>query len=65
MLALLAGKYDEVPSAIGIASGGGLVEVLTSDSGSWTIIVTSPHGQSCVVAAGEAWKTLRRSDPEA
>jgi len=32
----------------------GLVEVFTSERGGWAILVTSPDGLSCVVAAGEA-----------
>ena len=68
VLALLAGKYGEAPVAVGIANGGGLVEVLASPDGeSWTIIVTSPQGVSCLVAAGHGWRPMDKpvSDPEA
>ncbi len=52
----LAGKYKEVPVAIGVNSKGHLVEVLSSEHGrTWTIIVTSPDGMSCVVSVGEDW----------
>lgn len=63
LLEVLTGRYDETPAALGIASSGGLVEVLTSGSGTWTIIVTSPQGVSCVVAAGEIWRNFR-TEPE-
>ncbi len=54
----LAGKYKEVPVAIGVNSKGHLVEVLSSEHGrTWTIIVTSPEGISCVVSVGEGWRT--------
>ena len=61
MLAHLAQKYGEAPVAIGVTSGGGLVEILTSgDGATWTIIVSGPNGTSCMVAAGEGWRTLKR-----
>ena len=53
-------KYQEVPVAAGMTNSGGLVEVLTTSDGStWTIIVTTPQGMSCLVAAGEGWRTLK------
>ncbi len=57
----LAQKYDEVPVAIGVTNSGGLVEVLTTaDGGTWTIIVTTPQGISCLVAAGEGWRNRKQ-----
>ncbi len=57
----LEGAYSETPVAIGLASNGGIVEVLTDGTGStWTIIVTMPSGMSCLVAAGEDWEAVRR-----
>ena len=56
----LAQKYQEAPVAIGVTTSGGMVEVLTSgDGGTWTIILSSPNGTSCLVAAGEGWRALR------
>jgi len=53
----LADKYQEIPVAIGVTSSGGLVEVLsTGDGNTWTIIMTSPQGLSCLIAAGEGWR---------
>ena len=60
VLAHLAKKYGEAPVALGITNRGGLVEVLTTGDGkTWTIIVTTPRGLSCLVAAGEGWRNLR------
>jgi hypothetical protein len=64
VLAQLARQYDEVPKAVGLANGGNLVEVLaSSDGATWTIILTSPKGISCLVAAGEAWRELNATGP--
>ncbi len=51
-------QYGEAPAAMGLASNGTVVEVMTSDAGSWTIIVTRPDGVSCVVASGESWEAV-------
>ncbi len=59
----LAKKYGEAPVAIGVTNKGGLVEVLTSgDGNTWTIIVSMPNGTSCMVAAGEGWRTKAYDD---
>lgn len=63
LVKMLAGKYHEIPAAMGVTNTGGLLEVLTSDTGSWTIIVTSPRGVSCIVSWGQGWQTLR-TEPE-
>ncbi len=69
VLELLSQKYSEAPVAVGVANNGGLVEVLsTGDGGTWSIIITSPKGVSCLVAAGEGWRMFEEQiaqDPEA
>ena len=57
-LAQLQKRHGETPSAIGLSSNGQVLEVLTSKGGSWTILITSPQGKTCLVAAGEAWESL-------
>jgi hypothetical protein len=55
ILELLGNRYAETSTAVGLASSGGVIEVLTSDDGgTWTIVVTMPDGTSCVVVSGEA-----------
>lgn len=59
-LSHLSKAYKEQPVAMGLASSGGVVEVLTDDQGSsWSIIVTLPSGVTCLVAAGEDWEALQ------
>jgi hypothetical protein len=59
VLGYLSPKYSEKPVAMGIAANGGLIEVLTSTEGTtFTIIVTMPEGETCMVAAGESWESL-------
>ena len=60
ILKQLSIRYSEAPAAMGLASTGGMVEVLTSPAGgSWTIIMTMPNGMSCLVAAGENWESVK------
>jgi hypothetical protein len=68
VLTLLSNKYKESPVAIGVTNNGGLVEVLSTNEGTtWSIIVTTPKGVSCLVAAGEGWRALQQAsvEPEA
>ena len=44
--------------AIGVTNGR-LVELLTAKDGlTWTIILTSPQGVSCLIASGDGWRPL-------
>ena len=61
-LAHLLKKYSEAPVAMGLASNGGVLEVLSSKTGtSWTIIVTMPNGVSCMLATGVDWESLKKA----
>ena len=63
VLGHLAHKYKEAPVAVGVTSSGGLVEILTTNDGeTWTIILSTPNGTSCLVAAGEGWRSLQFDD---
>ena len=67
---LLSNKYSESRVAFGVTANGGLVEVLKSGpqakTDTWTIIITTPKGVSCLVAAGEGWRDMEQvaADPE-
>ena len=56
----LGKNHREATTAMGLTSSGKVIEVLTSEKGSWTIIVTSPEGRSCLIAAGEDWEAIER-----
>ena len=52
----LEDKFDESPVSAGIAANGSVLEVFTSPDGlTWTIVLTAPNGQTCVMASGESW----------
>ncbi len=53
----LAVKYKEAPIATGVSSNGSLIEVLsTHDGDTWTLIVSSPDGNSCLIGSGQGWR---------
>jgi hypothetical protein len=57
--------FGEMPAAIALTDLGALLEVLVSPQGSWTIILTRPGGQTCVVATGANWQPLTVKDEPA
>jgi hypothetical protein len=58
----LASKYGEAVQSIGINDRGQLVETFANiETGSWTVVQTSPGGPACVVAAGQGFQ---RVDPK-
>jgi hypothetical protein len=56
ILKRLEQAHQETPQAIGLAGDGGVLEVLVSPDGGWTMLVTYPKRPTCVVAAGAAWE---------
>lgn len=51
-------KYSESAKALAIAGQVNLVEVFASKAGTWTILVTTPEGRTCIIAAGNNWQDL-------
>lgn len=55
-LARLQNLHGEAVIARGLTSEGKeMVELLASQDGTWTILVTNTDGQTCMVGSGEAW----------
>ncbi|MEQ8246860.1 MAG: hypothetical protein RID42_04190 [Alphaproteobacteria bacterium] len=53
-------KYGEEISARGLSNNGKVMfELLTSATGSWTLLVTSAEsGQTCMVGTGDTWTAI-------
>ncbi len=59
MIERLKRAFGETQTGLGLVSAESVLEVWSSkETGTWTILTTDPNGQSCMVAAGEAWKTI-------
>ncbi|MDP9137264.1 MAG: hypothetical protein M3N38_03695 [Pseudomonadota bacterium] len=58
IVAALKSHYQENRQAIGLAATAGVVELYVSAAGTWTMIVTTPAGQTCIAAAGKAWQSM-------
>ncbi len=50
--------YAEKPIAIALDSQGRMLEVLAAPSGTWTMLVSTPGGMTCLVASGVGWEDL-------
>ncbi|MEM1314660.1 MAG: hypothetical protein AAGI51_08910 [Pseudomonadota bacterium] len=56
MVQRLETQFGETRQGFGLQRGSSIVEVFaSSESGSWTILVTQPTGMTCMVAAGQNW----------
>ncbi len=63
LLRALAEGYQERPVGRGVTSSGALFEVLAGPAGSWSVLVTVPGGQTCLVSSGEGWRQLHQATP--
>ncbi|MDH3264833.1 MAG: hypothetical protein OEM24_12665, partial [Paracoccaceae bacterium] len=53
----LATGYGETRQSIGLAANNAVLEVFASlETGTWTILVTTPGGPTCLVASGGAFE---------
>jgi ATP-dependent exoDNAse (exonuclease V) alpha subunit len=60
----LAMRYGETRQSIGLGAQGAVVEVFAStDTGSWTITVTTPNGLTCLVASGQSFESMAETLP--
>ena len=55
---LLTDRYQESSRGVGLVSDKGVVELLISETGTWSILMTSSTGSTCIVAAGHTWQEL-------
>ncbi|MCG7519006.1 hypothetical protein [Ruegeria sp. Ofav3-42] len=56
-------QFGSQRAATGLRGPEQLMEVWTSDSGDWTMVVTYSSGTSCIVAMGQDWYTHADKKP--
>ncbi len=63
VLERLEGDYGETRQSIGLAANAQMVEVFASpDTGTWTILMTSATGITCLMATGDAFERWAEVD---
>jgi len=61
-VAKLKEHYSEAPQNIGLMPNGSMIETFAHpETGTWTILITSPEGVSCMVASGTAYEIINTS----
>ena len=60
IIAQIAGQHGEAQQSYGLQQSGAVIETwANTDTGSWTVIMSTPDGMSCLVAVGEAFRTVK------
>lgn len=59
----LAQQFRSQQAASGMRGPEQIMEVWTSESGDWTLVITYATGTSCIVAMGEDWFTHAKENP--
>ncbi len=67
LLGQLTKKYKETSRGLGLSTGNKVLELYTSPTGTWSVLLTDPQGRTCVIAVGEAWHDVAKTalGPEA
>jgi hypothetical protein len=62
--ALLSERYGEIRRAVGLVGETAVMEIFASDTtGTWTITVTMPDGQMCLMASGVGYEAVNEELP--
>ena len=62
--ALLADRYGETRRAMGVAGQSAVMELFAANAtGTWTITMTLPNGQMCLMASGTGFEALTEELP--
>jgi len=58
----LKAKHAERPKAMGLTANGSVLEVLTAETGTWSILVTTPQRVTCLIWVGEHWEDIKQQE---
>ncbi|MEE9159956.1 MAG: hypothetical protein V3U60_16420 [Gammaproteobacteria bacterium] len=58
----LKAKYAEQPSFMGLAANGSVLEISNAPSGSRSILLTTPQGQTCLILFVRLWENVTPQD---
>lgn len=57
----LSRQYQESRQALGLLGQAAVIELFVSARGTWTMTSTNVQGVTCVIAAGEAWQSEKKT----
>lgn len=64
VVAMLADKYGETRRGVGIAGQNAVMEIYAAtETGTWTIAITLPDGQMCLMASGAGYEAVSEELP--
>lgn len=58
VVAALSERFSEQQRLIALTENGTVLEFYGAESGTWTILITSPNGMACLVAAGSDFEIV-------
>lgn len=59
----MTAEWSEQRLIMGMSRTGGIVEMWTGKDGAWTLVLTMPDGQSCLIDVGEGAMIVPQGDP--
>lgn len=60
----LAVKFQEHRLGLGLVDQSHVVELFVSKKGTWTMLLTTPAGKTCVLATGQDWQSAQQPKGE-
>jgi hypothetical protein len=64
VVTMLGERYGETRRSVGVAGENAVMELFAAeDTGTWTITMTLPDGQMCLMASGAGYETVTEKLP--
>jgi hypothetical protein len=64
LLAFLSDRYGETRQSVGLVGQAAVMELFAAeDTGTWTITMTMPDGQMCLMASGAGYEAVTEELP--
>lgn len=63
--AALEAQFGETVTATGVDRNGNLLEIFSSEDGTWTVVLTIPGGPACLLSSGDGWWRVEEHLPPA
>ncbi len=63
VVGVLGSKYAERVVGMGVVGTRGFMQLFVAETGTWTVLLTTPEGISCIIAAGDSYEALDGAGP--
>lgn len=58
LMKALRGKYQEELHGFGVTEGKAIIELMVSEAGTWSLVISPTKERSCLIGSGKGWEFM-------